>query len=140
MLLWKDGRKVPLFDIWHLTIEAQGHYYSHVHRHQLNTTKMRPNSLDPFEEALKPPPGETPEAKEARLRQEEAAKTRSDQIDAAIHQEKLARKKKKVVRVSRITFKPVLIIKLRIKVKLLLLGQSESGLSRSNLGNCSKFN
>lgn len=105
MLLWKDGRKVPLFDIWHLTIEAQGHYYSHVHRHQLNTTKMRPNSLDPFEEALKPPPGETPEAKEARLRQEEAAKTRSDQIDAAIHQEKLARKKKKVVRVSRITFK-----------------------------------
>lgn len=54
-------------------------------------------TYDPFDEALKPPLGETPEAREARLAQERAAKQRSDAIDAAIHQEKLARKKRKEV-------------------------------------------
>jgi guanine nucleotide-binding protein alpha-1 subunit len=65
---------------------------------------------DPLNEVLKPPPDETPEAKEARLADEEDAKRVSKAIDESIKAEKQILKKQKVVR-------------------LLLLGQSESGTS-----------
>jgi hypothetical protein len=63
---------------------------------------------DPLDEVLKPPPDETPEAKEARLAEEETAKRVSQAIDESIKAERQIMKKRKVVR-------------------LLLLGQSESG-------------
>ena len=65
---------------------------------------------DPLDEILKPPPDETPEAKEARLAEEEDAKRVSKAIDESIKAERHIMKKRKVVR-------------------LLLLGQSESGTS-----------
>ncbi|KAF5383149.1 hypothetical protein D9615_005013 [Tricholomella constricta] len=64
---------------------------------------------DPLDEALRPPPDETPEQREIRLAREEEANRISQAIDASIKAEKQARKKKRIVR-------------------LLLLGQSESGL------------
>ncbi|EPQ53703.1 guanine nucleotide binding protein alpha subunit [Gloeophyllum trabeum ATCC 11539] len=68
------------------------------------------NSDDPFEHIMRPPPDETPEQKAERLRREEEAKRISQQIDESIKMERIERKKKRVVR-------------------LLLLGQSESGKS-----------
>jgi guanine nucleotide-binding protein subunit alpha len=67
-----------------------------------------PASSDPLDEVLRPPPDETPRAKEARLADEENAKRVSKAIDESIKAEKQILKKRKVVR-------------------LLLLGQSESG-------------
>lgn len=67
------------------------------------------NSEDPFASILAPPPGESPEAKEARERAEAEARRVNDGIDEQLRQERIALKKKK---------KPV---------KVLLLGQSESG-------------
>jgi guanine nucleotide-binding protein subunit alpha len=64
---------------------------------------------DPLDDVLKPPPDETPEAREIRLAEEENAKLISKAIDESIKAEKQIMKKKKVVR-------------------LLLLGQSESGM------------
>ena len=66
------------------------------------------HSDDPFEEFLKPPPDETPEERDVRLASEAEATRTSQAIDASIKAEKQARKKKRIVR-------------------LLLLGQSESG-------------
>ena len=63
---------------------------------------------DPLDEALKPPPGESLEARETRLAEEDKAKRVSQAIDDSIKAEKQIMKKRKVVR-------------------LLLLGQSESG-------------
>jgi hypothetical protein len=63
---------------------------------------------DPLDEALKPPPDETLEAREARLAEEDQAKRVSQAIDESIKAERQIMKKRKVVR-------------------LLLLGQSESG-------------
>lgn len=63
---------------------------------------------DPFDQVLKPPPGETLEQKAARTFQEEAAKRVSQAIDESIRAERQRQKKRKPVRV-------------------LLLGQSESG-------------
>ncbi|GJE98811.1 G-alpha-domain-containing protein [Phanerochaete sordida] len=67
-------------------------------------------SDDPLTRALAPPPDETPEAKEVRLRAEDEARRVSEQIDEALNKERAALKKKKVM-------------------KMLLLGQSESGKS-----------
>jgi hypothetical protein len=67
-----------------------------------------PGGIDPLDEVLKPPPDETPEAKANRLAQEEEAKRVSQAIDQSIKAERQILKKRKVVR-------------------LLLLGQSESG-------------
>ena len=67
------------------------------------------SSEDPFASILAPPPGESPEAKEARERAEAEARRVNDGIDEQLRQERIALKKKK---------KPV---------KVLLLGQSESG-------------
>lgn len=63
---------------------------------------------DPLDLFLRPPTDETEAERAVRLQSEEKAKRVSDAIDEAIRQERQAAKKKDVVR-------------------LLLLGQSESG-------------
>ncbi|EDQ99979.1 guanine nucleotide-binding protein alpha-4 subunit [Laccaria bicolor S238N-H82] len=65
---------------------------------------------DPLDEVLKPPPDESPEDRVVRLQNEAEAKRVSLAIDASIKAERHARRKKRIVR-------------------LLLLGQSESGKS-----------
>ena len=65
---------------------------------------------DPFEDVLKPPPDETPEQKQTRIYREEEARRISHAIDESIRVEKQKEKKRKPVRV-------------------LLLGQSDSGTS-----------
>ena len=67
-----------------------------------------PQDRDPLAAALRPPIDETEEEKASRIAEEEAARRVSHAIDEAIRQEKQQRKKQKLVR-------------------LLLLGQSESG-------------
>lgn len=71
-----------------------------------------PVSDDPFDEVLKPPPNETPEQSQLRLSRETEAKRVSMVIDANIKAERQARRKRRIVR-------------------LLLLGQSESGVYHS---------
>jgi hypothetical protein len=66
---------------------------------------------DPLDQVLRPPPDETTEQRSIRLAREEEAKRISLAIDASIKAERQARKKKRIVR-------------------LLLLGQSESGKPR----------
>ncbi|KAJ8508763.1 hypothetical protein ONZ45_g9004 [Pleurotus djamor] len=68
------------------------------------------NADDPLDQVLRPPPDETPDQRQLRLEREDAARKVSAQIDAEIKAERQARKKKRIVR-------------------LLLLGQSESGKS-----------
>lgn len=63
---------------------------------------------DPLTAALAPPPNESPQARERRLREEAEAQRVSDDIDETIRAERSALKKRKVM-------------------KMLLLGQSESG-------------
>ena len=63
---------------------------------------------DPLYLAIAPPPKETPDAKEARLRAEARARKISEEIDESLKAERAALKKKP-------------------PVKVLLLGQSESG-------------
>lgn len=63
---------------------------------------------DPLDDVLRPPVNETDEERSIRLQTEEKAKRVSDAIDEAIRQERQAAKKRDIVR-------------------LLLLGQSESG-------------
>jgi hypothetical protein len=63
---------------------------------------------DPLDALLRPPPDESPEERLLRLEKEAEAKRISLAIDASIKAEKVARRKKRIVR-------------------LLLLGQSESG-------------
>ena len=63
---------------------------------------------DPLDDVFRPPSNETEEERSIRLQTEEEAKRVSDAIDEAIRQERQAAKKKDIVR-------------------LLLLGQSESG-------------
>lgn len=63
---------------------------------------------DPLTAALAPPPNETPAEREIRERTECEAKRVSDEIDAQLRRERENEKKRK-------------------PVKLLLLGQSESG-------------
>ncbi|KAF8651823.1 hypothetical protein AX16_004648 [Volvariella volvacea WC 439] len=70
--------------------------------------RTRGVSDDPLDEVLRPPPNESPGEREIRLAREEEARKISQAIDASIKAEKQARKKKRIVR-------------------LLLLGQSESG-------------
>lgn len=68
---------------------------------------------DPLAAALRPPPDESPEARAIRLSREEDAARISQAIDEAIRVERQTNKKNRVVRV-------------------LLLGQSESGASFSH--------
>ncbi|KAJ3722278.1 guanine nucleotide binding protein, alpha subunit [Lentinula raphanica] len=67
--------------------------------------------FDPLAAALLPPPNETPEEKEIRIKAEIEAKKISDGIDEMLRQERIERKKT------------------RAEVNVLLLGQSESGKS-----------
>ncbi|PPQ70506.1 hypothetical protein CVT24_013276 [Panaeolus cyanescens] len=69
---------------------------------------MPVTSDDPLDEVLKPPPDETLEQRQIRLEREAEARRVSAAIDASIKAERQARRKKRIVR-------------------LLLLGQSESG-------------
>jgi hypothetical protein len=64
---------------------------------------------DPLALAIAPPPDETPDERDERLRVEAAATARSDEIDDMLKLERAELKKKKGV------------------VKVLLLGQAESG-------------
>jgi len=80
---------------------------------------MPVSSNDPLDEVLKPPSDETPEQRELRLEREAEAKRVSLAIDASIKAERHARRKKRIVR-------------------LLLLGQSESGMCTA-LGSYSMF-
>ncbi|KAI0640299.1 G-alpha-domain-containing protein [Trametes polyzona] len=70
----------------------------------------RRSSSDPFRAILQPPANETPQQREDRLKQEEEAKKRSDHIDRMLRHDEKSRRRKKTV-------------------KVLLLGQSESGKS-----------
>jgi hypothetical protein len=67
--------------------------------------------LDPLSAAMAPPPGETSEQRAGRLRKEAEAKRVSDAIDEELKAERAALKKK------------------RKAIKILLLGQAESGAS-----------
>jgi guanine nucleotide-binding protein alpha-1 subunit len=81
-----------------------------------STLKLVPNRRrtfsdpDPLAAALEPPANETDTERHRRLRREAEAKAVSDNIDAQLARERLERKKKK-------------------EVRILLLGQSESGKS-----------
>ena len=66
---------------------------------------------DPLSVALEPPPNETPDERWAREQAEAQARRISEQIDDQIKAERLAMKKRKA------------------PIKVLLLGQSESGKS-----------
>jgi len=66
---------------------------------------------DPFEAALRPPPGETPAQRDARVLAEHLAKQVSDAIDEQLRVERAELKKSSP------------------DVRILLLGQSESGKS-----------
>ena len=79
------------------------------HSIAMPVASSRRHSTDPLDEALKPPPDETPEQREIRLAQEAEARRVSQAIDAGIKAERQAQRKKRIVR-------------------LLLLGQSESGM------------
>ena len=64
---------------------------------------------DPLTAAIAPPPDETPDARAVRLSAEAEARRISDEIDEQLKQERVSRRKQ------------------RPCVKVLLLGQSESG-------------
>ncbi|KAF9518162.1 hypothetical protein BS47DRAFT_1371160 [Hydnum rufescens UP504] len=77
------------------------------------SNRLPPDNLDPLTVALRPPPGETPDERAARLREGANAKAISDKIDEQIRleREEINQRKKNG------------------DVKILLLGQSESGKS-----------
>ncbi|KAF9467708.1 heterotrimeric G protein alpha subunit [Collybia nuda] len=72
---------------------------------------FNPSPSDPFIELMRPPPDETPAQTTARQKRELDAQRVSDKIDEEIKQERLLAKKEKNI------------------IKVLLLGQSESGKS-----------
>lgn len=82
---------------------------NHHAMHSLASGRRRSIS-DPLDAALRPPPNETPEQRERRLQAEEEARRRSDNIDKMLREGDRQNKKRKIV-------------------KVLLLGQSESGKS-----------
>jgi len=71
---------------------------------------------DPFALALRPPSDETEEQREARLQAEVEAKRRSDEIDSMLQAEATTLKKRQ-----------------KREIRVLLLGQGESGASSSFL-------
>ena len=71
---------------------------------------------DPFTSAMMPPPDETSDQRRAREQKENDAKRRSDEIDKMLQADVVAFKKRKK------------------QVKVLLLGQSESGMCCSLQG------
>lgn len=77
----------------------------------LSLPSRRRSLSDPFNRALQPPANESPAQRESRLILEQAAKAHSDDIDEQIKRERAALKRQKQA------------------IKILLLGQSESGKS-----------
>ena len=73
---------------------------------------------DPFEAVLRPPPGETSAQRDARILAEQLAKRVSDSIDEQLRAERAELKKN------------------RPDVRILLLGQSESGKSTTLKRTC----
>jgi tRNA U34 5-carboxymethylaminomethyl modifying GTPase MnmE/TrmE len=76
---------------------------------------------DPFEAILRPPPGETSAQRDTRILAEQLAKRVSDAIDEQLRAERAELKKS------------------RSDVRILLLGQSESGKSTTLKRTCSIF-
>ena len=76
---------------------------------------------DPFDAVLRPPPGETPAQRDARILAEQLAKRVSDSIDEQLRAERAELKKN------------------RPDVRILLLGQSESGKSTTLKRMCSRL-
>ena len=76
----------------------------------INITQRRRSLSDPLAEALRPPDNESADERQRRIRAEEEARRVSDSIDDMIRAEKKEKRMKQEVRV-------------------LLLGQSESGKS-----------
>ena len=74
--------------------------------------------VDPFEAVLRPPPGETSAQRDARILAEQLAKRVSDSIDEQLRAERAELKKN------------------RPDVRILLLGQSESGKSTTLKRTC----
>jgi guanine nucleotide-binding protein alpha-1 subunit len=72
--------------------------------------KFRSSDHDPLTAAIAPPPNETPDERAARLRAEAEARRVSEEIDEQLKQERASRRRQ------------------RPCVKVLLLGQSESGM------------
>lgn len=83
---------------------------------RVTTSFASTSDYDPLSIAWAPPPDESPEARNERLQQEAAAQKVSDAIDESLRQEKAAMSKRKQ------------------PVKILLLGQAESGESTFRLG------
>ncbi|KAF9528500.1 guanine nucleotide binding protein, alpha subunit [Crepidotus variabilis] len=83
----------------------------HMFRHRRFTVDILDKDADPLAKAIEPPPTETPEERASRLAREAEAQRRSDAIDEEINRQKQEMKKAP---------KPV---------RVLLLGQSESGKS-----------
>jgi hypothetical protein len=79
------------------------------------------SSADPFDAVLRPPRDETPSQREARILAEQHAKQVSDAIDEQLQVERTELKKKQP------------------DVKILLLGQSESGKSTTLKRRCPSF-
>ncbi|KAJ6477821.1 guanine nucleotide-binding protein alpha subunit [Mycena vitilis] len=80
--------------------------------HLPTTMVARTHDIDPFSVVLRPPPNETPAERQQRVALEQEQKRISDQIDDDLRKERAERKKRA-----------------KREVKLLLLGQSESGKS-----------
>jgi guanine nucleotide-binding protein subunit alpha len=76
-----------------------------------HSLSRRRSLSDPLSKALQPPPDESPAARDRRLKREAEAKKVSDDIDEMIKHDRAQLKKQKQA------------------VKILLLGQSESGKS-----------
>ncbi|KAJ7142881.1 guanine nucleotide binding protein, alpha subunit [Mycena epipterygia] len=76
------------------------------------TRTHKPQLSDPFSLVLQPPPDETPAERQARVDLEQEQKRVSDQIDDDLRKDRAERKKR-----------------MKREVKVLLLGQSESGKS-----------
>ena len=93
------------------------HHLNHHSTAQLGPPGRRRSISDPLAAALLPPPDETPEERERRVKAEDEAKKRSDNIDKMLREgERQSRRKK--------------------SVKVLLLGQSESGKSTTLKRKC----
>jgi hypothetical protein len=100
-------RSAPHFGVYHSVLARYP-----VRRLIYRLMRSRTDDHDPLAAALSPPPDESPEAKAIRVAREEEALRVSQAIDESIRIERQINKKNKIVRI-------------------LLLGQSESGARHS---------
>ena len=87
----------------------------------LDLTRRSEDSIDPLTRALSPPPKETPDQRALREANEAEARRVSDRIDEQIKSEKQANSRKKT------------------PVKVLMLGQAESGTPIIHRSRSSRF-